>query len=678
MLASSYFKIRRTAKDDWFDAILNADTELFVDPFLVFREKRGFWRTAHDEIIQHFDVAFRLIAEGALNPQSLSYQKALHLLTFREPKELGLGYTAKGTAGAGGGRGYALGIAAAIGNAIRRGLEHPRHFEELGILNEGIGADRISDITCTILKRRLIQYTQDVAGRHQISLQGHTLFASGFDDERLRWTADGSSYGFEYNYYAELAQATLPTGGIYQYDYPATTPTGIPSCTSQPSACQLPYVSMNSPSGGTDERAVLRRVTARRVYPNGSTLEGRTCYSPLYSTSGPYTITVTHLDSSATDCVTGIVSTETHVFNGNPFASYWVSPPGVWYESASVGKENQMSWNTAGGSALKTVNSTWQVDSSNNYQDATECQRLITLSGTPTSATAGSFTLYDQYFNVSNLYEYDFGSAPAQTSTCPASPPSGWTRHTQTLYIADGVYNEPSNSSCSGTTCNHMRSLTTEEDVYNASVQAGKTTYGYDASALATAPGTPAGYVAPAHSKRGNRTSKNAFYSSASDVTTTYAYDTLGNVVTITDPLTYQTTISYADNCSAGPGGTLDAFPTTVTNALNQKVTIEYDCYIGKQTNFQDANSVSTSYSYDILNTSTADPFDRLVLAKRAVGKTGIETHTTFEYPNLTTVTTEQDENTPDDHAIVSTVNYDGLSVRSNLSGRSPPVSASP
>jgi hypothetical protein len=190
MLASSYFKIGRTAKDDWFDAILNADTELFVDPFLVFREKRGFWRTAHDEIIQHFDVAFRLIAEGALNPQTLSYQKALHLLTFREPKELGLGYTAKGTAGAGGGRGYALGIATAIGNAIRRGLEHPRHFEELGILNEGIGADRISDITCTILKRRLIQYTQDVAGRHQIPLQDHTLFASGFDDERLRWTME--------------------------------------------------------------------------------------------------------------------------------------------------------------------------------------------------------------------------------------------------------------------------------------------------------------------------------------------------------------------------------------------------------------------------------------------------------------------------------------------------------
>jgi hypothetical protein len=189
MLASAQFKVSRTVDDDWFDAILDADTELFVDPFLVFRETGDFWLGAHEEIIGHFDLAFRLIAESGHNPQSLAYRKAVHLLTFHEPRELCLGYTAKGTRGSGGGRGYALSIAAAISNAIRRGLEHPRHFEELGVLNEGIGADRISDITCTILKRRLIRYTQEIANRHQIPLQAHEVFAGDFDAERLRWTA---------------------------------------------------------------------------------------------------------------------------------------------------------------------------------------------------------------------------------------------------------------------------------------------------------------------------------------------------------------------------------------------------------------------------------------------------------------------------------------------------------
>ena len=93
MLASSHFKIKPTTEDDWFDPILNADTELFVDPFLIFKDQGEFWQEAHSKIIGHFDRAFQLIAEGNLNPQTLAYRKALDLLLFTEPRELCLGYT---------------------------------------------------------------------------------------------------------------------------------------------------------------------------------------------------------------------------------------------------------------------------------------------------------------------------------------------------------------------------------------------------------------------------------------------------------------------------------------------------------------------------------------------------------------------------------------------------------
>jgi hypothetical protein len=187
MLASVHFQIKRTPSDDWFDPILDADTELFVDPFLVFKETTGFWKSAHRRLIDHFDRAFLLIAEGNLSAKTIQYQKALALLVFKEPKELCLGYTSKGTAGQGSGFGYAEGIAEAITDAIQRGLEHPRHFEELGILNRGIGPDRISDITCTILKSTLVEYTQTVAKRHSIPLSKHRVFAANFDSSRLRW-----------------------------------------------------------------------------------------------------------------------------------------------------------------------------------------------------------------------------------------------------------------------------------------------------------------------------------------------------------------------------------------------------------------------------------------------------------------------------------------------------------
>src|ERR1035437_9846463 len=135
MLFSEHFGITRSPDRDWFDTILNADTQLFVDPFLVFRDHSPDWGGSHAKIIEHFNRAFRLIAENR-NPASLSYKKALHILTFREPHELCLGYTSSGTQGAGGGIGYANSIASAIVEAIDRGLVEPEHFEELGVLNE--------------------------------------------------------------------------------------------------------------------------------------------------------------------------------------------------------------------------------------------------------------------------------------------------------------------------------------------------------------------------------------------------------------------------------------------------------------------------------------------------------------------------------------------------------------
>lgn len=187
MYASDYFNITRGDKDDWFDPILNADTQLFVDPFLIFQDGQELWKEAYEHIISHFDHAFTLIAESNFNSNSLAYKKALDLLVFTEPSELCLGYTSVGTHGAGSGRGFARLIAGAIEIAIRRGLEHPKHFEELGILNEGIGADRISDITCTVLKRRLIAYTTEIAERHGLMLQPHKVYASDFDEQRRRW-----------------------------------------------------------------------------------------------------------------------------------------------------------------------------------------------------------------------------------------------------------------------------------------------------------------------------------------------------------------------------------------------------------------------------------------------------------------------------------------------------------
>ena len=106
MLASTHFQINRLDEDDWFDAILDIDTKLFMDPFMVFQDKAGFWAGAYDELVKHFDRAFILIAQGNRDSTTLPYEKALDILEFPEPRELCLGYTAQGTRGAGSAAGY--------------------------------------------------------------------------------------------------------------------------------------------------------------------------------------------------------------------------------------------------------------------------------------------------------------------------------------------------------------------------------------------------------------------------------------------------------------------------------------------------------------------------------------------------------------------------------------------
>lgn len=196
MLFSEAFDIERTMDDDWFDLIIDTDTPLFVDPFLIFQDTSNGWAGAHDQLIDHFDRCFKLIAEGNCNEVSLQHKKALALLTFPEPREFCLGYTESGTRGSGGGKKLARLMAVAMVAAIKRGMMSLPHFEELGILNERIGPDRISDFTCNVLRSHFIAYTKSVAARHQISIRPVQVPGASYNPARMAWRRENHHLPF--------------------------------------------------------------------------------------------------------------------------------------------------------------------------------------------------------------------------------------------------------------------------------------------------------------------------------------------------------------------------------------------------------------------------------------------------------------------------------------------------
>jgi YD repeat-containing protein len=76
--------------------------------------------------------------------------------------------------------------------------------------------------------------------------------------------------------------------------------------------------------------------------------------------------------------------------------------------------------------------------------------------------------------------------------------------------------------------------------------------------------------------------------------TTSYAYDSYGNVVAITDPRGKTTTINY--DASSG------MFPNVTTNALNQSVTRTFYPETGNVHTETDPNNQTTTFTYDHFN----------------------------------------------------------------------------
>lgn len=187
MKFSDVFKISRSQTDVWFDPILSVDTRLFVDPFLIYEREEGPFEGAHDAIIAFFNSVFRLIARSVGDRLSLLYRHAVDMLRLPEVEEVCLGYSSAGTRGSGSGGGIAKVMAGAIWEAIAAGMTEITHFEEIAILREGIGADRISDATIAILRDRFANYTKMICDVHGVGTETFRYLRGRYDAQSDRW-----------------------------------------------------------------------------------------------------------------------------------------------------------------------------------------------------------------------------------------------------------------------------------------------------------------------------------------------------------------------------------------------------------------------------------------------------------------------------------------------------------
>ncbi|WP_375263358.1 hypothetical protein [Palleronia sp.] len=187
MLFSECFEIDVRGDEPWFDPLLILDTKLYIDPFLIFQNEFGPFDGAHQEIVDFYDTAFRLVARAGEAKEQPYWNKAISILGTPEVEELCLGVTAAGTRGAGAGSGKARLIAEAIRKAVLHGLAQPKHFETLQLFQEGIAEDTISDAVGNILRHRFASYTQKICEDYEIETVTVPHHRGRFNSDRNRW-----------------------------------------------------------------------------------------------------------------------------------------------------------------------------------------------------------------------------------------------------------------------------------------------------------------------------------------------------------------------------------------------------------------------------------------------------------------------------------------------------------
>jgi len=187
MLFSEEYKVSVTELEQWFDPILERDVKLFIDPFLVYQTKSPSFSGSYKKITYFFNTVFEKAAEAEESEKDIRYKSLLRMTLFPEVKEICLGYASNNTSGSGAGPGFSKAIVNAIYDTIRLGLTDLKHFERIGLFNEGFGPDRISDITANLIKEELVAYTQQICNDLKVPMQEVLLRNYKFDNEYGRW-----------------------------------------------------------------------------------------------------------------------------------------------------------------------------------------------------------------------------------------------------------------------------------------------------------------------------------------------------------------------------------------------------------------------------------------------------------------------------------------------------------
>jgi hypothetical protein len=153
---------KRLQKMGAFDSFTDVDSRLHIDPSLLANCPIPEFRNSRKAFEDYFKKIL-IILSKTKQEGDVFWKEAFKRLQFKENTYISLGYSKNGTSGNAIGKGLASEILETASEILNAGIDDPLFFELIGLFQDGIGADRLSDMTVSILYKNFAAYTERIA-----------------------------------------------------------------------------------------------------------------------------------------------------------------------------------------------------------------------------------------------------------------------------------------------------------------------------------------------------------------------------------------------------------------------------------------------------------------------------------------------------------------------------------
>lgn len=181
MLLSQYLKLgSRFEASGVFDLILNYDSNYFININRIKYTRVKEFESAYNTINNYF-TQIAILLKHSKNKNDIFYKKALESFKFPEVNGIGLGYS-KGRGGSGFGKELTQRIIEDAKQIVDAGTEDPEIFYLVGMFEDKVGPDRLSDMFAGLLENEIIKYSRRIYEEFNIneSRYPEMKFKNGF------------------------------------------------------------------------------------------------------------------------------------------------------------------------------------------------------------------------------------------------------------------------------------------------------------------------------------------------------------------------------------------------------------------------------------------------------------------------------------------------------------------